>query len=431
MIIKRDYYLKKIIKKSWNGRIKIITGVRRCGKSFLLFNLYRDYLLSKGAREEQIISIALDARENFKYRDPFKLYDYIKERTKNKNETYYVLIDEIQLSEAVRNPYIDSKEKSITFLDILLSLMKQPNLDIYVTGSNSRMLSTDVLTQFRDRGDEIYITPLLFSEVYDLYENKSLALKDYMAYGGMPHIYTLETDEEKSNYLKGLFKETYIKDILERNNIHNESVVLELLLNFISSIIGSLTNPSKLSKRFLSEQQQKVSQSTIARYLNFFEESFIISHANRYDVKGSRYFSTTLKYYFVDIGLRNAILNFRQTEESHIMENIIYNELFRRGYDIDVGVIEYDDKKDDRRKITQLEVDFVINQGHKRYYIQSALNLNNENKIKQETASLKRIKDSFKKIVIVGDYLVPRHDDDGILYISIYDFLLDEKIIDL
>lgn len=431
MIIKRDYYLKKIIKKSWNGRIKIITGVRRCGKSFLLFNLYRDYLLSKGAREEQIISIALDARENFKYRDPFKLYDYIKERTKNKNETYYVLIDEIQLSEAVRNPYIVSKEKSITFLDILLSLMKQPNLDIYVTGSNSRMLSTDVPTQFRDRGDEIYITPLLFSEVYDLYENKSLALKDYMAYGGMPYIYTLKTDEAKSNYLKGLFKETYIKDILERNNIHNESVVLELLLKFISSVIGSLTNPSKLSKRFLSEQQQKVSQSTIARYLNFFEESFIISHANRYDVKGSRYFSTTLKYYFVDIGLRNAILNFRQTEESHIMENIIYNELFRRGYNIDVGVIEYDDKKDDRRKITQLEVDFVINQGHKRYYIQSALNLNNENKIKQETASLKQIKDSFKKIVIVGDYLVPRHDDDGILYISIYDFLLDEKIIDL
>lgn len=273
MIIKRDYYLKKIIDKRENGRIKIITGIRRCGKSYLLFNLYREYLLSKGVKENQIISIALDEIDNLEYRNPFRLNEYIKEKTKNRNTKYYIFIDEIQLSVAVSNPYIDSKEKNITFVDVLLGLMKHSNLDIYVTGSNSKMLSSDVLTQFRDRGDEIHVNPLSFAEVYDLYENKEFAFEHYAVYGGMPYIYSLKSDEEKNQYLKDLFQETYIKDILERNNIQNKKEVLELLLDFTSSAIGSLTNPTKLSRRFLSEKQIKISSNTIEIYYNFIENT--------------------------------------------------------------------------------------------------------------------------------------------------------------
>lgn len=431
MIIKRDYYLKKIIDKRENGRIKIITGIRRCGKSYLLFNLYQEYLLSQGIKEEQIISIALDEIDNLEYRNPFRLNEYIKEKTKNRNQMYYIFIDEIQLSEAVSNPYIDSKEKNVTFVDVLLGLMKRNNVDIYVTGSNSKMLSSDVLTQFRDRGNEIHVNPLSFAEVYDLYKNKESAFEHYIVYGGMPYIYSLKSDEEKNQYLKDLFKETYIKDILERNNVQNEKEVLELLLDFTSSAIGSLTNPTKLSRRFLSEKRINISSNTISKYLAYFEEAYVIYHANRYDVKGARYFSTPLKYYFADIGLRNARLNFRQVEETHIMENIIYNELLRRGYNIDIGVIEYDFKKAENRRKVQLEVDFVINKGHKRYYIQSALNVDSIEKKEQETASLKKINDSFRKIVVVRNGIIPRYDDNGILYIGVEDFLLDEAIIDL
>lgn len=431
MIIKRDFYLNKIIDKRENGRIKIITGIRRCGKSYLLFNLYQEYLLSQGIKEEQIISIALDEIDNLEYRNPFRLNEYIKEKTKNRNQMYYIFIDEIQLSEAVSNPYIDSKEKNITFVDVLLGLMKRNNVDIYVTGSNSKMLSSDVLTQFRDRGNEIHVNPLSFAEVYDLYKNKESAFEHYIVYGGMPYIYSLKSDEEKNQYLKDLFKETYIKDILERNNVQNEKEVLELLLDFTSSAIGSLTNPTKLSRRFLSEKRINISSNTISKYLAYFEEAYVIYHANRYDVKGARYFSTPLKYYFADIGLRNARLNFRQVEETHIMENIIYNELLRRGYNIDVGVIEYDFKEDGNRRKVQLEVDFVINKGHKRYYIQSALNVDSIEKKEQETASLKKIDDSFRKIVVVRNHIIPRYDDNGILYIGVEDFLLDEAIMDL
>ncbi len=431
MKIERDYYLKKLIDKRKNGRIKIITGIRRCGKSYLLFNLYKKYLLSEGVKESQIISIALDEIDNLEYRNPFRLNEYIKEKTKDRNQTYYIFIDEIQLSESVSNPYIDGKKKSVTFVDALLGLMKCSNLDIYVTGSNSKMLSFDVLTQFRDRGDEIHVNPLSFAEVYNLHENKEVAFEHYTVYGGMPYIYSLKTDEEKNQYLKDLFQETYIRDILERNNIQNEKEIIELLLDFISSTVGSLTNPTKLARRFLSEKQIKISSNTISKYLSFFEEAYIIYHANRYDVKGSRYFSTPLKYYFADIGLRNARLNFRQVEDTHIMENIIYNELLRRGYNIDVGVVEHDFKKDGNRKKIQLEVDFVINKGHQRYYIQSALNLDSIEKREQETVSLKKIDDSFKKIVIVRKHIIPKHDNDGILYIGVEDFLLNESIIDL
>ncbi|WP_341493533.1 ATP-binding protein [Mesomycoplasma ovipneumoniae] len=431
MIIKRDFYLNQIIDKKENDRIKIITGIRRCGKSYLLFNLYRDYLLSSGIKENQIITIALDQIDNIEYRNPFRLNEYIKQKTKNINKMYYIFIDEIQLSENVSNPYVETKEKNITFVDVLLSLMKHSNLDIYITGSNSKMLSSDLLTQFRDRGDQVHVNPLSFAEVYELFDNKSEAFEHYFVYGGMPHIYKLQNDEQKSHYLKQLFKQTYIKDILERNKIHNEQQILEILLDFTSSNIGSLTNPSKLANRFLSEKQIHISSNTIFKYLKFFEESYIIQCAYRYDVKGSKYFSTPLKYYFSDIGLRNARLNFRQIENSHIMENIIYNDLLRRGYNIDIGVVEHEFKNGSTRKKIQLEIDFVINKGHKRYYIQSALNIDNLEKKEQEITSLKKINDSFKKIVIVRNKIIPKHDENGILYIGLEDFLLNESIIDL
>ncbi|WP_341490028.1 ATP-binding protein [Mesomycoplasma ovipneumoniae] len=431
MIIKRDFYLNQIIDKKENDRIKIITGIRRCGKSYLLFNLYRDYLLSSGIKENQIITIALDQIDNIEYRNPFRLNKYIKKKTKNINKMYYIFIDEIQLSENVSNPYIESNEKNITFVDVLLSLMKHSNLDIYITGSNSKMLSSDLLTQFRDRGDQVHVNPLSFAEVYELFDDKSEAFEHYFVYGGMPHIYKLQNDEQKSHYLKQLFKQTYIKDIFERNKIHNEQQILEILLDFTSSNIGSLTNPSKLANRFLSEKQIHISSNTIFKYLKFFEESYIIQCAYRYDVKGSKYFSTPLKYYFSDIGLRNARLNFRQIENSHIMENIIYNDLLRRGYNIDIGVVEHEFKNGSTRKKIQLEIDFVINKGHKRYYIQSALNIDNLEKKEQEITSLKKINDSFKKIVIVRNKIIPKHDENGILYIGLEDFLLNESIIDL
>ena len=431
MQIRRSFYLHKIIEKKGNGRVKIITGIRRCGKSYLLFHLYRDYLLSSGIEDGQIISIALDEIDTLEYRNPFKLNDYIKEKTQDETKKYYVFIDEIQLSIAVKNPYLESDEKTVIFVDVLLGLMKRDNLDIYVTGSNSKMLSRDILTQFRDRGDEIHINPLSFAEVCEVVEDKSLAFQHYSIYGGMPYIYSLKSDGEKNRYLKDLFQETYLKDILERNKVQNDKEVMEVLLDFTSSAIGSLTNPSKLSKRFLSEKQIKISSGTISKYLEYFEEAYLLSHANRYDVKGAKYFTTPLKYYFTDIGLRNARLNFRQVEETHIMENIIYNDLIRRGYNVDIGVVEYDCKKDGKRQKIQLEVDFVVNKGHERYYIQSALHIDSKEKQEQETASLKKIDDSFKKIVVVKDNIIPRHDDAGILYIGLENFLLDENAINL
>ncbi len=371
--------------------------------------------------------VALDEIDNLEYRNPFRLNDYIKAKIKSKNQKYYAFIDEIQLSESVKNPYVEHSDNKVTFVDVLLGLMKVPNLDIYVTGSNSKMLSSDILTQFRDRGDEIHIYPLSFSEIYPLYEDKSKAFKEYVMFGGMPYIFSLETEEEKSKYLKDLFNETYIKDILERNNIQNEKAIFEVLLNFVSSAIGSLTNPHKLAKRFLSEKKISITGLTISKYLNYFEEAYVLYHSNRYDVKGAKYFNTPLKYYFADIGLRNARLNFRQVEETHIMENIIYNELICRGYNVDVGVIETEFRKDGKRKKVQLEVDFVVNKSHKKYYIQSALSIPNEEKREQEIASLKRIKDSFKKIVIVKDNIVSRHDENGIFYMGLEDFLLDKQ----
>ncbi|WP_156683097.1 ATP-binding protein [Oceanivirga miroungae] len=424
MLIERKQYLDELIKKKDNGRIKVITGIRRCGKSYLLFEIYKNYLLNNGVKEEQIIEIALDDIENSKYRDPFILNDYVKSKITS-DKRYYVFIDEIQFSKTVKNPYFEDDE-DITFVDTLISLMRRKNLDVYVTGSNSKMLSRDILTQFRDRGDEIHVYPLSFSEMSSCYESIDEAWQDYVLCGGMPFLLELETFDQKSKYLKSLFQETYIRDIIERNKIKNGDEVLEVLLDFVSSAIGSLTNPLKLSNRFLSERKTKITNSTISKYLTLFEESYVISSVKRYDIKGSKYFSTPLKYYFADIGLRNARLNFRQNEETHIMENIIYNDLLRRGFNVDVGIVEYFSSENNKSKRVQLEVDFVINRGNIRYYIQSAFDLSSEEKKEQERNSLKRIDDSFKKIIIVKDNIVPRYDEYGIYYIGIKDFLLND-----
>ncbi|WP_432790479.1 ATP-binding protein [Mycoplasmopsis bovis] len=429
MQIKRDYYLNKLIKKMNNGRVKIVTGIRRCGKSYLLLKLFYDYLLSKEISKDQIITLTLEDIEFLEYRNPLRLNEYIKSKIVDENKNYYVIIDEIQYCETIKNPYLENSNYDVGFIDVLLSLVKKSNVDVYITGSNSKMLSTDVLTQFRDRGDEIRLNPLSYGEVYNLFENKQKALEHYMIYGGLPEIYSYESDEQKSKYLKDVFTKTYIKDILERHNIFNEKEILETLLNFISSSIGSLTNPSKLSNRFLSTKNIKIGSKTISNYLDYFCESFIISKAQRFDIKGGSYFSTPLKYYFTDIGLRNAWLNFKQIDKSHIMENIIYNELIKREFNVDVGVVEHRERENNTLKKIQLEIDFVINKAHQRYYIQSALNIDTYEKQQQEIRSLINVKDSFKKIVIIKDNIIPRHDENGVLYIGLEQFLLDEDII--
>jgi len=348
MLIERKQYLDELCKKRDNGRIKIITGIRRCGKSYLLFEIYKDYLVRTGIKQEQIIEIALDDIENLEYRDPFKLDDYIKNKISEERQCY-VFIDEIQFSKRVKNPYSQDSDEDISFVDVLLSLMKRKNIDIYVSGSNSRMLSKNILTQFRDRGDEIHVHPLSFAELCQCYEDKNNAWQDYVVCGGMPYVVGLDSFNEKSRYLKDLFEETYIRDIVERNNIRNNDEVLELLIDFISSSVGSLSNPLKLSNRFISEKKINISSNTISKYLSYFEEAYVLYSAKRYDIKGAKYFSTPLKYYFADIGLRNARLNFRQVEETHIMENIIYNDLIRRGFNVDVGVVEYSSNIDGKK----------------------------------------------------------------------------------
>lgn len=427
MIIERKQYLNELIKKKDNGRVKIITGIRRCGKSYLLFELYKNYLLKNNIDENQIIEMALDDIENIQYRDPFRLNEYIKSKITD-DKPYYIFIDEIQFSRTVKNPYIDDENEKITFVDTLLSLMKRKNLDIYVTVSNSKILSKDILTQFRDRGDEIHVYPLSFAEMSSCYENEEKAWEDYVLFGGMPYVLNLETFEEKSKYLKDLFKETYIRDIVDRNQMKNHEEILEILIDFVSSAVGSLINPHKLSNRYSSEKKINISNNTISKYLSYFEEAYVLHAAKRYNIKGSKYFSTPLKYYFADIGLRNARLNFRQVEETHIMENIIYSDLLRRGFNVDVGVVEYFSNLDGKKTRVQLEVDFVINKGNLRYYIQLAFAINSEQKKEQERNSLRRIDDFFKKIIIVKDNIVPRYDEHGIYYIGIRDFLLKDDV---
>lgn len=433
MQYERKQYLDKLIQKKGNGRIKIITGLRRCGKSYLLFSLYKNYLLSDGVEEDQIIELALDEVGNARYRNPFELDAFIKARMTDRNKRYYIFLDEIQFVSAVQNPYVDNPEEKITFVDVALGLMKLSNADVYITGSNSKMLSSDILTQFRDRGDEIRVYPLSYAEVYEHYQgDKRNVWREYYTYGGMPLVWTMETHEERSLYLRSLFSQTYIKDILERNHINNDEEVLDILLNVIASSVGSLTNPSRLSNTLSSERHMCVSPASIDRYLRYFMDSFLIKKAERYDVKGRKYIKTPSKYYFSDVGLRNAKLGFRQQEETHLMENIIYNDLIRRGFDVDVGVVEQNARDSSGKSVRkQLEVDFVVNSSCERYYIQSALSIEEKEKQKEEIASLIRIPDSFKKIVVVKDYIQPWCDDRGIHYIGVEDFLLDENILSL
>lgn len=427
----REQYLNKIISKKDNGRIKIITGLRRSGKSVLLFQLYRDWLISEGIHEDHIIALALDVWENAKYRNPIELDKYVRNRMVADGEKYYIFIDEIQFVAEIQNPYVDNPDAKISFIDVVLGFMQMKNADVYVTGSNSRMLSSDILTQFRDRGDEIRVYPLSFAEFYREYKgDKRGAWQDYYTYGGMPFVTSLETHEEKSRYLKDLFDRTYIKDVLERHEIRNDAAVLSILLDILASGIGSLTNPTKLSNTFKSERQIAIGSETIEKYIGYFEEAFLIEKAVRYDIKGRKYIGTPAKYYYTDLGLRNARLGFRQLEETHIMENVLYNDLIRRGMDVDIGVVEYNTKDSAGKKIRkQLEVDFVVNKGEKRFYIQSALSIADPEKKEQEIASLKRIPDSFSKIVVVRDYLNPWQDENGIVYLGIEQFLLNEDIL--
>ena len=413
MEIKRDRYLNTLISKEHNGLIKVITGMRRCGKSYLLFTLFKEHLLSEGVEEEHIIEIAFDAFENKKYRDPDVLYPYLKEQMKD-DAMYYVLLDEVQLLGE--------------FESILNSLIRMKNVDVYVTGSNARFLSKDVITEFRGRGDEVHMYPLSFAEFMSVYQGtKQDGWNEYMLYGGIPLVLEFATPDQKSTFLKSLFEETYISDIVGRHNIRNKAE-LEELLNILSSAIGSLTNPEKLSATFRTVKKKKISNSTIKRYIDYLCDSFLIDGAIRYDVKGKKYIDTPVKYYFTDMGLRNARLNFRQLEETHSMENIIFNELKMRGFNVDVGVIvQYDTNEKGNSIRKQLEIDFVCNQGSKRYYIQSAYAIPDQAKMEQEQRALMLTGDFFKRIIITKDAPAPYYNESGMLIMSVYDFLLNEN----
>ena len=431
-MIERNRYLNQLISKKENGLIKVITGIRRCGKSYLLFDIYHQYLNSIGVDDAHIIELALDNDENIQYRNPLKLGEYIRSLLVDKDQTYYIFLDEIQKVKTVKNPYLDDADETVGFVDVLLGLMKKKNADVYVTGSNSKMLSSDILTEFRGRGDEIRVHPLSFSEFCGAYNgDKRDAWREYYTYGGMPFLCALADHRAKAQYLSGLFENIYLSDILERHGIRSKSV-LDDILDVISSSVGSLTNPTRIADTFASVRQMRISSDSVSRYLDYFIDAFMLSKAQRYDIKGRKYIGSPQKYYFADIGLRNVRLNFRQTEENHIMENILYNELILRGFAVDVGIVEYNYKDGDgKSKKTNLEVDFVINDGSRRYYIQCALTVGEEKKRLQEIRPYARIPDSFKKIVIVNDPILPWHDENGILYLGIEQFLLDERAIDL
>lgn len=425
-LINRYAYLNRLIDKKENGLIKVITGIRRCGKSYLLFYLFRDYLISIGVKEEQIISIALDDDAYEKYRNPDELSKYIRSKIVNK-EMYYVFIDEVQY--AIKKKELENPE-DIKLYNVLNGLMRMRNVDIYVTGSNSKLLSQDVMTAFRGRGDQVQVFPLSFKEYYDFVGgDKSEVYEEYALYGGMPQLLSFKRAEEKIKYLKNLFSEVYFKDISERYVVELPDILAELTDDLCSSI-GSLTNAKKISDTLMSVKNTKVSTSTIAKYLTYLTESFLFSEAKRYDVKGKKYFEYPLKYYCTDVGLRNARLNFRQQEETHIMENIIYNELIFRGYSVDVGVVEVAETKEGKRTRKQCEIDFVVNKGSKRYYVQSALSLNDPIKMATELKPLKNTKDFFKKIIISKTHTKPWTDEVGILHIGLYDFLLNMNILE-
>ena len=413
MNIKRDRYLNTLISKEHNGLIKVITGMRRCGKSYLLFTLFKAHLLSEGVNADHIIEIAFDAFENKQFRDPNVLYPYLKEQIKD-DAMYYVLLDEVQLLDE--------------FESVLNSLIRMKNVDVYVTGSNARFLSKDVITEFRGRGDEVHMYPLSFAEFMSVYQGtKQDGWNAYMLYGGIPLVLQFTTPDQKIAFLKSLFEETYISDIVGRHHIRNKAE-LEDLLNILSSAIGSLTNPEKLAATFQTVMKKKIGNATIKRYIDYLCDSFLIDSAIRYDVKGKKYIDTPVKYYFTDMGLRNARLNFRQIEETHSMENIIFNELKMRGFNVDVGIImQYDTNEKGNSIRKQLEIDFVCNQGSKRYYIQSAYAIPDQAKMEQEQRSLMLTGDFFKRIIITKDTPAPYYNESGVLIMSVYDFLLNEN----
>lgn len=434
MIIKRDEYLNQLLAKRWNGKVKIITGIRRAGKSFLLSTLFKDRLIEEGAGADDFIIIDLDRKSDVKYRNPNTLYDYVMDRTRDSSRKFYILIDEIQLSYRVKNDDIDEslvpeEDRDMlytTFYDILNDLMARPNLDVYVTGSNSKMLSKDIVTNFRDRGSEIKVYPLSFAEYLSVTDKeKADAFEEYMMYGGMP-LAVLEPDEkEKRKYLQGLFTNVYIKDIVERYKLKDDSI-LSPLVDALSSAIGSLTNSTRLANTAGSTIGKNPSHNTIKNYLEYLEDAYLFQCAKRWDVKGRKYFDTIQKYYAMDLGLRNARLNFRQMERSHIMENMIYNELVRRGYSVDVGIVELSRVIDGKRKMSQYEIDFVVNIGNSKVYIQSALNVDTPEKKAQETFSLKNTDDFFRKIVVLDGNSKMWTDEDGVTYIGVIPFLLED-----
>lgn len=429
MEIKRDRYLKRLISKRDNGLVKVITGIRRSGKSYLLFQLFYDYLISEGVPEQNIIAVSLDDEEFALYRNPRTLHDYITSRMVDKKQKYYVFIDEAQY--AIAKDERKDPDEPIRLFGVLNGLLRKKNVDIYVTGSNSKFLSSDILTEFRGRGDEIHVTPLSYSEYYPASgKDKHEAWTDYLYYGGLPHILAEPDDESKSAYLSRLHREIYLKDIGERYNIRDESN-METLMKVIASAVGSLSNAQRISDTFKSSGETSLSVSTIQNYLRYLQESFIIHKAERFDIKGRKYISTPSKFYYSDLGLRNALLNFRQFEETHLMENAIYNELLYRGYRVDVGVVEVRADEGGKKVRKQLEVDFVVNQASKRYYIQSAFALPHREKVEQEQASLVRIPDSFKKIIVVGRNTPIWRNEEGITIMGIFDFLLNENSLDL
>lgn len=417
MEIKRDYYLNKLITKKHNGLIKVITGIRRCGKSYLLFTLFKNHLTESGVADDHIIEIPFDSFENKKYRDPEILYPYVKEQIAD-DGMYYILLDEVQLLGE--------------FESVLNGFMRMKNVDVYVTGSNARFLSKDIITEFRGRGDELHIQPLSFAEFMSVYDgNKYDGWNEYVLYGGLPPVVLLRTAEQKIELLKSLFQETYINDIISRHSVKHRDE-FEELINILASAIGSLTNPKKLTDTFKSKKNKVISSNTIKSYLDYLCDAYVVSRATRYDIKGKKYIDTPQKYYFSDVGIRNACINFRQLEENHTMENVIYNELIARNFNVDVGIITATGKDNDGKSVRkQLEVDFVCNKGSKRYYIQSAFSIPDREKMEQESNSLLRIDDSFKKIIVVKDLPAPTYTEDGILIISVYDFLLNSNSLDM
>ena len=412
MEIKRDKYLEDLKDRMHNGMIKVVTGIRRSGKSYLIFTIFKEYLISEGVNEDQIIEMEFDKKENAKYRDPDALLVFVKERIKDK-EDHYVLLDEVQMLE--------------DFEEVLNSLLHIKNLDIYVTGSNSKFLSSNVLTEFRGRGDEVHVYPLTFQEAMQNYKGDIYhGWAEYVTYGGLPLVWGMRTDQQKIKYLTDLFEKTYISDIIDHNGIE-KTEELEALLNVLASAVGSLTNPTKIEATFKSVLKSRISRNTIVQYIEYLKDAFIINEANRYDVKGRKYIGTPLKYYYEDLGLRNARLGFRQVEETHLMENAVYNELLSRGYAVDVGVVETRKRNPEgRQEKRKLEIDFVANMGSRRYYIQSAFQIPDKEKERQEKESLNNVDDSFKKIVLVRDVVKISRDEKGIVTMSIYDFLMDK-----